>query len=99
MAEHDPAGRCVHLTGLCFWELAMTIWTAKRFAQALRRGLQSFGAAEHGNIAMTFALMIIPLMAGVGAAIDYSRANSAKSALQTALDAGLLAGARDGSSS
>jgi hypothetical protein len=37
-------------------------------------------------------------MTGVGAAIDYSRANAAKEAVQAALDTALLAGAKDGSS-
>src|SRR5262245_42463389 len=81
------------------WELAMANWTAERCAQELRGRLQSFYAAERGNIAMTFSLMLIPLMTGVGAAVDYSRANAAKSSLQTALDSALLAGAKDGSSS
>ena len=36
---------------------------------------------------MTFALATIPLIGFVGAAVDYSRANSAKAAMQAALDA------------
>src|SRR5215510_12262455 len=53
---------------------------------------------NHGNVAMTFALALIPIMTGVGAAVDYSRANSAKSKLQSALDGAILAGGNDGSS-
>jgi len=44
-----------------------------------------------------FALLLVPLMAIVGASVDYSRANRLKSSLQNVLDAALLAGARDGS--
>jgi len=36
-------------------------------------------------------------MTGVGAAVDYTRANTVKATLQSALDAALLAGAKDGS--
>ena len=39
---------------------------------------------------MTFAIMTIPILAGVGAAIDYSRANSVKADLQAALDSTAL---------
>ena len=46
---------------------------------------------------MIFALAVIPVITGVGAAVDYSRANAAKVVLQSALDTALLAGARDGS--
>jgi len=61
--------------------------------------LKEFCAAERGNIALIFALALIPVMTGAGAALDYSRANAAKSVLQSALDSALLAGAKDGSSS
>lgn len=52
-----------------------------------------------GSVAPTFAITLIPILVGVGAAVDYSRANNFKTAFQEALDAGLLAGAKDGSSS
>lgn len=69
----------------------------KKLIAKLGANLHAFGAAEGGNVAITFALALIPLVTAVGAAVDYSRANAAKSAIQTALDAALLAGARDGS--
>lgn len=47
-------------------------------------------AAQSGNVMITFALASVPLMGGVGAAVDYSKANSAKSALQGALDSAAL---------
>jgi len=43
-----------------------------------------------GNVAIIFALALIPLLAFVGLAIDYSRANSLKAAMQTALDSTAL---------
>lgn len=56
----------------------------------LRRALAAFRAARAGNVAVTFALATLPVIGGIGAAIDYSRANSVKTALQTALDATAL---------
>jgi len=48
-------------------------------------------------VAATFALAVIPVVGLVGAAVDYSAANNARTNLQIALDAALLAGAKDGS--
>jgi hypothetical protein len=72
--------------------------TVKSLFQQLRAPLQAFRAAEGGNIAVIFAITLLPVMTGVGAAIDYSRANATKEAVQAALDTALLAGAKDGSS-
>jgi len=43
-----------------------------------------------GGVAPLLALLAFPLMASVGAAVDYSRANSARAAMQGALDAAAL---------
>jgi Flp pilus assembly protein TadG len=48
-----------------------------------------------GSVATSFALVLIPIVIGIGAAIDYSRANSVKAAMQTALDSAVLAGGQD----
>jgi hypothetical protein len=45
-----------------------------------------------------FALAVAPLLAAMGVAVDYSRANATKEDAQAALDSALLAGAKDGSS-
>ncbi|MGO4717220.1 vWA domain-containing protein [Bradyrhizobium sp. 2TAF24] len=50
---------------------------------------------RNGNVAITFAILIIPLLGLVGAAIDYSRANHARSAMQAALDATALMLSKD----
>jgi len=42
-------------------------------------------------------LTLVPMMVGVGAAVDYSRASDTRAALQSALDAALIAGVKDGS--
>jgi Flp pilus assembly protein TadG len=56
-----------------------------------------FTARSDGSMLPLFALSLVPLVALVGAAVDYSRANSVRTGLQGALDSALLAGARDGS--
>ena len=56
----------------------------------LRHRVRCFGSATGGNIGLTFALSIVPIVGFVGAAVDYSRANSAKAAMQAAADATAL---------
>jgi Flp pilus assembly protein TadG len=62
-----------------------------RFRLALRR----FPAAEDGNIAVIFAIALLPMLGFLGAAIDYSRANMARSSMQAALDSAALMVAKD----
>jgi Flp pilus assembly protein TadG len=52
--------------------------------------LQNFGRANSGNVAITFALGLLAMSGAVGAALDYSRANSVKVSMQSALDATAL---------
>lgn len=66
------------------------IGNAIALARRLRRD-------EGGQVAVIFALASLPVVIGVGAAIDYSRANNGRSALQTALDSAVLAAAIDAS--
>ncbi|MGB3274361.1 MAG: pilus assembly protein [Xanthobacteraceae bacterium] len=63
---------------------------ASLFRTRLARPLRAFRHASHGNVAIMFAIAIVPIIGLVGAAVDYSRANSARSALQSALDATAL---------
>lgn len=53
----------------------------------LRQTLRNFRFARGGNVAITFALASLPIIGGVGAAVDYSRANYVKANMQTKLDA------------
>ena len=61
----------------------------------LARSLARFKVARGGNVAITFAISAIPILAFVGAAVDYSRANAIKGALQAALDSTALMLSRD----
>jgi Flp pilus assembly protein TadG len=54
-----------------------------------------FAKADQGNIAVLFGIAAVPILSFVGAAIDYTRANSARSSMQAALDTTALMLAKD----
>jgi Flp pilus assembly protein TadG len=58
--------------------------------------LRLFMRESGGSLLPMFALTMVPMMGMVGAAVDYSRASGVRTGLQAALDAAVLAGARDG---
>jgi hypothetical protein len=66
--------------------------------KALGDLLSRFRRNQQGQIAVVFALAVIPIIGGVGAAVDYSRANNSRTALQQATDSAVLAAAKDGTS-
>jgi Flp pilus assembly protein TadG len=51
-----------------------------------RRLARELRSANGANVTVTFALATIPMVGFVGAAIDYSHANSVKAAMQAAVD-------------
>jgi Flp pilus assembly protein TadG len=60
------------------------------------RGLAArFRGHSSGSLTPTFAVSMVPLLALVGTAVDFSHMNNVRSNLQAALDAAVLAGARD----
>jgi Flp pilus assembly protein TadG len=52
-----------------------------------------------GHVVLTFALLLIPIIGAVGAAVDYSRASNVRTHLQNALDAAVLAAAGEAAKS
>jgi Flp pilus assembly protein TadG len=56
----------------------------------VRAATRRFAGANQGNIAVLFAIAAVPIISFVGAAIDYTRANSARSSMQAALDSTAL---------
>jgi Flp pilus assembly protein TadG len=60
------------------------------FFDRLSEQVRRFRTAERGHVVMTFALATVPIMGFVGSAVDYSRANSAKTAMQSAIDSTAL---------
>jgi Flp pilus assembly protein TadG len=61
----------------------------------LRAAARRFVGANEGNIAILFGIAVIPIISFVGAAVDYTRANSARSSMQAALDSTALMLAKD----
>ncbi len=55
-----------------------------------RHCLRAFRSERRANVTVTFALAIIPVVGAVGAAVDYSHINSARTAMQSAVDATAL---------
>jgi Flp pilus assembly protein TadG len=64
--------------------------TIQSLINRLRNRLQTFRKDKNGHVVLTFALATIPIIGFVGAAVDYSRANSDKAAMQAAVDATAL---------
>jgi Flp pilus assembly protein TadG len=54
-------------------------------------GLQRFRNDQRGNVAVLFGLAVVPLVLAVGAAVDYSFANSIRTKLNAVADAAALA--------
>jgi Flp pilus assembly protein TadG len=64
----------------------------------LRISLRLFHRSQDGNVVLIFGLLLIPIFGAIGAAVDYSRANSVRSAMQSALDATALMLSKEASS-
>ena len=56
----------------------------------LVRSIVEFRHNERGNIAVIFAITMVPMIGFIGAAVDYSRVTNARSAMQAALDSTAL---------
>jgi Flp pilus assembly protein TadG len=55
--------------------------------------IRNFIRARCGNVAVTFAITVLPITAGIGGAIDFARSSSVAVEMQTAIDSGVLAAA------
>ncbi len=53
--------------------------------------MRRFLACRDGNVAIIFAVCLVPLLVGVGAAVDYARLADAHESMQHSLDATVLA--------
>ncbi len=56
----------------------------------LHNRLRAFVGEQRGNVMITFALALVPMVGLAGAAIDYSRGSSTKAAMQSAVDSTAL---------
>jgi Flp pilus assembly protein TadG len=64
----------------------------------VRQAAARFAGANEGNVAVIFTIAAIPIIGFVGAAIDYTRVNQARSSMQSALDSAALMLSKDLSS-
>lgn len=55
----------------------------------------AFAAARGGNIAMSFAILAVPMTVGIGVGIDYTRSYNVQSKMQADLDAALIAAVKE----
>jgi Flp pilus assembly protein TadG len=55
-------------------------------SQRLARAFGAYRTDRQGSAVTTFTVALIPVMAAIGAAVDFSHANSVKTAMQAALD-------------
>lgn len=66
-------------------------YVAHRFGRQIAR----LAGDDQGNIAVIFAIALVPVLGFIGAAIDYSRAVQARTSLQVALDSAALMVSKD----
>ena len=67
-------------------------WSAQRLEWTMKK-ISTFLRDRSGATAVTFALMLVPLLGMTGLAVDYTRASSDRSRLQGVADSAALAGA------
>jgi Flp pilus assembly protein TadG len=77
---------------------SVTAMFARFIIPRIRDAARRFVGANDGNIAVIFTIAAIPVIGFVGAAIDYSRLNNARSSMQAALDSTALMLSKDLSS-
>jgi Flp pilus assembly protein TadG len=65
------------------------------FRNQAHSAARRFVGAKEGNVAVTFCMALVPLLGFVGAAVDYARANAARSSMQAALDSTALMLSKD----
>jgi Flp pilus assembly protein TadG len=69
-----------------------------RFLHAILGRLAAFRDSQNGHVAVIFGLTLIPVIGLTGAAVDYTRASSVRTAMQAALDATALAISKEAAS-
>src|SRR6185436_14556272 len=75
--------------------LSVTVMFSALHRNQVRGAASRFIRADDGNIAVIFAIALVPLLGFVGAAVDYTRANAARSSMQAALDSTALMVSKD----
>jgi Flp pilus assembly protein TadG len=76
-------------------QFSVTVMAYASITRRISTAARRFAGADQGNIAVIFAIACVPVISFVGAAIDYSRANAARSSMQAALDSTALMVSKD----
>jgi Flp pilus assembly protein TadG len=76
-------------------QFSVTVMAYASITRRISTAARRFAGANQGNIAVIFAIACVPVISFVGAAIDYSRANAARSSMQAALDSTALMVSKD----
>jgi Flp pilus assembly protein TadG len=63
--------------------------------RSVEEAVERFSRDDHGTLAVTFALTLIPTIALMGAALDYSRQSNVRASLQKTVDEAALAAATE----
>jgi Flp pilus assembly protein TadG len=74
---------------------SVTVMFSASLRNQFRGAARRFIKADRGNIAIIFAVALVPILGFIGAAVDYTRANSARSSMQSALDSTALMISKD----
>jgi Flp pilus assembly protein TadG len=73
----------------------VTAMFGSSICKRIRDSLALIGHNQRGNIAPIFAIALLPMLGFVGAAVDYTRANAARSSMQAAMDSAVLMVSKD----
>jgi Flp pilus assembly protein TadG len=74
---------------------SVTAMSGTSIRKRIRSSAVRFGQDLRGNIVPIFAIALLPLLSFVGVAVDYTRANAARSSMQAAMDSAALMVAKD----
>jgi Flp pilus assembly protein TadG len=78
---------------------SVTAMSGTSIRKRIRSSATRFGLDLRGNIAPIFAIALVPVLGFVGAAVDYTRANAARSSMQAAIDSAVLMASKDAAAS
>jgi Flp pilus assembly protein TadG len=78
---------------------SVTAMSGTSIRKRIRNSVACFGHDLRGNIAPIFAIALLPMLGFVGAAVDYTRANAARSSMQAAMDSAVLMVSKDAAAS
>src|SRR6185437_1478471 len=74
---------------------SVTAMSGTSIGTRICNSVRCFSGDLRGNIAPISAIALLPMLGFVGAAVDYTRANAARSSMQAAMDSAVLMVSKD----